>query len=435
MAFDPATGDFYFADNGIDGNGFGNEAWSTDELNRIPAAQIGGAVEYFGFPYSYTRTIDKPGDPVTVVNPGLGVQPLVAFEPLPDPVLTAEGSESEGPSGFALSPPMFPAGLNHGAFIGFHGLFNAGTANDENPFVFADPGTGHYFDFISNNEPNIGHLDEALSTSDSLFIADISSNGDLFSGAGLGQGVIYQIKAINHPPVITPIGDRVVDLGKTLTVHVSATDPDPGQTLTFRLAAGAPAGATIDAQTGVVTWTPSPSQAVGTYPITVRATDNGTPPLGASGTFLVTIHDGSPPPVITSARLNTRRTFQITLTFSEALDRSSATNPNNYRLVSPGRDRKFGTRDDMAIRLTPSYDAATHTVTLTTRAEVRLNPALRLTVLGSSPGNVSSPTGQLLDGNDDGQPGGNYVATVSKGGITRITPTAIVGGNQGRGPR
>jgi glucose/arabinose dehydrogenase len=50
LAIDPATGDLYFADNGIDGNSGGNEAWSSDELDRIPAAQIGGTVEYFGFP-------------------------------------------------------------------------------------------------------------------------------------------------------------------------------------------------------------------------------------------------------------------------------------------------------------------------------------------------------------------------------------------------
>ena len=136
---------------------------------------------------SYVKTIDQPGDPVTVVNPGVGVQPLIAFEPLPDSVLTAEGSESEGSSGFALSPSNFPAGLNQGVFIGFHGLFNeGGTANDENPLVFANPSTGHYFDFVSNNEPNIGHIDEALSTSNSLFLADLTSGGD--TGSGSGQG-------------------------------------------------------------------------------------------------------------------------------------------------------------------------------------------------------------------------------------------------------
>jgi hypothetical protein len=208
MAIDPTTGDLWIADNGIDGNAGGNEAWSADELNRIPAAQIGGAVEFFGFPtlvngqivYSYVKTIDKPGDPVMVLNPNVGVQPVMAFEPLPDPVLTVEGSESEGSSGFALSPSQFPAGLNHGVFIGFHGLFDqGGIANDENPMIFADPSTGHYFDFISNNLPNIGHLDEILSTKNSLFVADISSTGELFGQSGVGAGVIYQIEVVASP--------------------------------------------------------------------------------------------------------------------------------------------------------------------------------------------------------------------------------------------
>ena len=214
MAIDPTTGDLWLADNGIDGNDYSNEAWSTDELDRVPAAQIGKSVAYFGYPtlvdgkivVSYVKTVDSPGDPVTVVNPGVGIQPVVAYQPLPDPALPGGGSESEGPSGFALSPSAFPAGLNHGVFVGFHGLFNqGGIANDENPLVFADPTTGHYFDFISNDLANIGHLDEITSTRDSLFIADISSTGQLFGPAGLGAGTIYQIKAI-APPVAAPSG-------------------------------------------------------------------------------------------------------------------------------------------------------------------------------------------------------------------------------------
>src|SRR5262249_24853022 len=161
-----------------------------DEIDRIPVELIGQKVVNFGFPYSYVKTVDQPGDPVTVVRPDYGVQPLIAFEPLTDPVLTQEGSESEGSSGFALSPPMFPAGLNQVVFIGFPGLFNVGgTANDENPFISAEPSTGQYFDFISNDQAKIGHLDEALSTTNSLFIADISSTGDIFGTDGPGHGV------------------------------------------------------------------------------------------------------------------------------------------------------------------------------------------------------------------------------------------------------
>jgi hypothetical protein len=290
LAIDPTTGDLYLADNGIDGNDFGNEAWSTDELDRIPAALIGKTVENFGFPYSYVKTSDHPGDPVKVINPHYGIQPLVAFEPLPDPALPATGSESEGASGFALSPPMFPAGLNLGVFIGFHGIFNAGgTANEENPMLFADPSTGHYFDFISNNLTNVGHLDEALSTSDSLFIADISSTGDIFGSTGPGQGVIYQIKAINHPPRLAPIANQSVPEGSQLTVKVSATDPDPGQTLTFSLGSGAPAGATIDQFTGVFTWRPTEESSP--IQVTIHVTDNGSPPLSAARTFSIAVTD------------------------------------------------------------------------------------------------------------------------------------------------
>jgi hypothetical protein len=291
LAIDPATGDLYITDNGIDGNDGGNEAWSADELDRIPAALIGKTVENFGFPYSYVKTIDRPGDPVTVVDPKYGIQPLIAFEPLPDPVLTREGSESEGASGFALSPPMFSAGLNHGVFIGFHGLFNqGGIANDENPLIFADPATGHYFDFISNNLPNVGHLDEALSTTNSLFLADISSTGDLFGASGPGQGVIYQIEAINHPPRLAPIANRIAQEGSTLTLKASATDPDPGQTLTFSLGPGAPAGARIDPTTGVFTWTPREESSSPTS-VTIRVTDDGSPPLSASRTFSISVAD------------------------------------------------------------------------------------------------------------------------------------------------
>ena len=119
---------------------------------------------------------------------------MASFQPLNDPNLPATGSESEGSSGFAIAPPNFPPGLNRGVFIGIHGVFNTGgTANEENPMLFADPSTGKYFDFISNDEPNIGHIDGAASTADSLFISDVASTGRVFGGPG--TGVIYQIKA------------------------------------------------------------------------------------------------------------------------------------------------------------------------------------------------------------------------------------------------
>jgi len=187
FAFHPLTGDLYFEDNGIDGLVDPNEPLSADELNWIPAAQIGnGSVPDFGFPTNYTAS--RTG---TVVGGG-GVQPLVTFQPLPDPFT---GSESEGPNDIAFAPPAFPEGLNSGIFVGFHGKFDqGGIANEENPLVYVDLTTGGYFQFIGNDEANIGHLDGLLSTADSLFLADLTSTGR--TGSGGNTGVIYQIKSL-----------------------------------------------------------------------------------------------------------------------------------------------------------------------------------------------------------------------------------------------
>src|ERR1051325_6238277 len=192
FAFHPKSGDFYFADNGIDGLVDANEPLSADELNVISAAQVGAApVQFFGFPTNYIeyRTGRSIG--------GLGVQPLVAFQPLPNPMT---GSESEGPNDIVFAPPRFPPGLNNGIFIGFHGKFNlGGIANEENPLVYVDLSTTNYFHFIGNDEPNVGHLDGLLATDDSLFVADLTSNGSLSTGGG--HGMIYQIKSLVLPPL------------------------------------------------------------------------------------------------------------------------------------------------------------------------------------------------------------------------------------------
>jgi glucose/arabinose dehydrogenase len=187
FAFHPVTGDLYFEDNGIDGLSNPNEPLSADELNLIPAAQIGnGSVPDFGFPTHYTAY--RTG---AIVGGG-SQQPLVAFQPLPDPV---NGSESEGPNDIAFAPPGFPDGLNNGIFVGFHGKWSlAGIANEENPLVFVDLSTTNYFQFIGNDEPNIGHLDGLMSTEDSLFVADLTATGDTYTGGH--SGVIYQIKSL-----------------------------------------------------------------------------------------------------------------------------------------------------------------------------------------------------------------------------------------------
>jgi hypothetical protein len=70
------------------------------------------------------------------------------------------------------------------------------------------------------------------------------------------------------PPVLTPIGNKSVKEGQTLTFTISATDAD-SSTITY-LANNLPAGAELNGDT--FTWMPWYSQA-GNYQVTFRASD------------------------------------------------------------------------------------------------------------------------------------------------------------------
>lgn len=129
--------------------------------------------------------------------------------------------------------------------------------------------------------------------------------------------VMLTVNGSPDPPVLYPIGGKVVGEGTTLRFNAAAFDPDlpgddltfaidpgaptatdadlPANALVFSLDAGAPAGSVINATTGVFTWTPTLDQGPGTYAITVRVTDNGAPPLGDFETIQVTVADSPPP--------------------------------------------------------------------------------------------------------------------------------------------
>jgi hypothetical protein len=71
---------------------------------------------------------------------------------------------------------------------------------------------------------------------------------------------------------IQPIGAKQVNEGAPVTFKVEADVDSAHLPLTFSLASGAPAGAAIDRDTGVFTWTPSEAQGYGQYTVTVQVT-------------------------------------------------------------------------------------------------------------------------------------------------------------------
>lgn len=75
-----------------------------------------------------------------------------------------------------------------------------------------------------------------------------------------------------QPPGLAPIGDQTVQLGTTLTLQFSATDPDGGEPIFTIEPMPLLRGMTLNAVTGVFTFTPDETQ-VGTHTITVIASD------------------------------------------------------------------------------------------------------------------------------------------------------------------
>jgi hypothetical protein len=94
----------------------------------------------------------------------------------------------------------------------------------------------------------------------------------------------------NTPPVVGSIADQVVIEGQLLLFTATATDTEvPPQSLTFSLGPGAPAGAAISPANGLFSWRPDSTQVPGTNFITVRVTDDGSPPMSDTRTFTVLV--------------------------------------------------------------------------------------------------------------------------------------------------
>jgi hypothetical protein len=100
--------------------------------------------------------------------------------------------------------------------------------------------------------------------------------------------VVQPVTAVNQAPVLDPIGNQSVNEGQLLQFTVTASDPDPGDTLTYS-ATNLPTGASFDPLTQIFTWAPDFGQE-GSYPnVTFTVTDDGTPVESDSEAITITV--------------------------------------------------------------------------------------------------------------------------------------------------
>jgi hypothetical protein len=158
----------------------------------------------------------------------------------------------------------------------------------------------------------------------------VTDNGD----PPLSSAETIIVTVGNRPPVLTAIGNQTVAEETALAITATASDPDGGQTLTFSLAPGYPAGAAITSG-GAFNWTPVEAQGPGSYLITVIVTDNGTPTRNDSETIIVTVNEVNKPPVLTAILDKSVGTGQ-TLAFNAiATDPDLPPQTLTFSLVSP----------------------------------------------------------------------------------------------------
>jgi Ca2+-binding RTX toxin-like protein len=213
------------------------------------------------------------------------------------------------------------------------------------------------------------------SNTNSLVVGDFNGDGrpDLVAGnfgsdnvsVLLNDGDLPPVSG-NQPPVLAPIGNKTVDELTQLRFTASATDPDlPAQALTFSLV-NAPAGASIVANTGAFTWTPTEAQGPGAYTFTVRVTDNGTPNLSDEEAITVTVNEVNTAPVLASIG-NRIVSEGALLTFTaRATDADLPANVLTFSLANAPTGASINATTGV-FNWTPSHTQAGHSYSFTVR--------------------------------------------------------------------
>ena len=138
------------------------------------------------------------------------------------------------------------------------------------------------------------------------------------------------------------------------------------------------------------------------------------------------------PPLVTVTSVGaiTRKHLltQITIGFSGAVNAGEADSPATYRVTIAGKKGSFTARGAQVLKLKSAvYSPATSTVTLTLKKPSSLAPPIQVLVNGEPPAGLQDSFGRLIDGDRNGQPGGNAIAVIVRGGATigAVRPAAM----------
>ena len=206
--------------------------------------------------------------------------------------------------------------------------------------------------------------------------------------------IVITVGAANSPPVLSAIGNKTVTAGQLLQFTISATDPN-NNPLTYS-ASGLPTGATFNAASRTLSWTPS---AAGTYPNLIFTVSDGS--LTASETITITVVVGNAPPSLVpigNKAITAGQRLQFTISGSDPnndpLTYSASGLPAGAIFTTASRTFSWtpatpGTYSNVLFTVSDGSLTTSETITITVSAS---NSAPVLNAIG----NKTATAGQLL---------------------------------------
>jgi hypothetical protein len=220
------------------------------------------------------------------------------------------------------------------------------------------------------------------------------------------------------------LGQTASVLGGTLAFTTTTAASSPAGTY---LGAVTPSGLT--SSNYAITFVPG-NMLVTAAPLTI--TGSGTQPDYAINYVNGTLTVITPPAMVESVAIQTRRigtkkTKVIVLQFNEAMNPSDAQSTATYTLATIAKTRKQKQKPVALAQEIYSATGTSFSVMLVTRKSLTLSQPLELTINAEA---LLDALGQPLDGNDSGQSGANFVATLTKTGVTVNSVAPVSAGPQ-----
>ena len=209
--------------------------------------------------------------------------------------------------------------------------------------------------------------------------------------------VAPRVSAIS-PQFGSPGGGTLVTItGSGFAPGSSTTDVLFGTTLATNV--------TVVSPTTITAVSPA---ATGAGPVNVTVITVGGPSNNSSADVFTYTVDG---PQVTSVQrfgFHAQPT-SLVINFNGPLDPAPAQKVSNYVIIAPNGHR---------IRVRSAiYNSATDSVTLVLAQQLVLRKSYRLTINGTTAAGLTNPDGLLLDGAGTGQPGSNFVTSITKSNL------------------